>query len=152
MWSRLRANLFKLQQPRIQFGALLRTADVMPSSLFLCLTLKSPLSPFGPCFTEESVASLKTRLRHFGNRSGEFWVYKLIASTYVVRIGAMHSQIITKPVTSPSKHSHHPWDGMMGLDGRRRRRSWRWSALFGHVPLPLSSSISASLMSAMWVK
>ena len=43
------------------------------------------------------------RLQNFGNRSSEFWVCKLIMSTYAAQIGAMHTQIITKPVTSPSK-------------------------------------------------
>ena len=42
-------------------------------------------------------------LRDLGVRSDEFCVCKLIVSTYIWKIGAIHNQIITKPVTSPPK-------------------------------------------------
>ena len=42
-------------------------------------------------------------LPNFANRSGEFCVPKVFASTWTGPIGAIHSQILTEPVTSPSK-------------------------------------------------
>ena len=45
---------------------------------------------------------IMTRLGDLGVISGEFCVLKLIASTYIGQIGASDTQIITKPVTSPS--------------------------------------------------
>ena len=47
---------------------------------------------------------LLTRLRRsFGYRSGEFSVCQLFASTDTGQIRAIHTHMITKPVTSPSK-------------------------------------------------
>ena len=44
--------------------------------------------------------------RYLGVRSGEFGVRKLIVSSYVWQIGAIHTQTITKPATSPSSLTH----------------------------------------------
>ena len=46
-----------------------------------------------------------SRLRNFDSMSGKFCVCKLIASTYAGQIGAVYTQIITKPVSSSSKLS-----------------------------------------------
>ena len=43
-----------------------------------------------------------SRLQDFGVRSGELFVCKLIASTYRGQLGAIRTQIITKPATSSS--------------------------------------------------
>ena len=45
------------------------------------------------------------RLRNVVVISGSFCFYKVNASTFAGEIGAIHTQIITKPVTSPSKLS-----------------------------------------------
>ena len=44
-----------------------------------------------------------SRLRNLGDRSGEFCICKLIVSTYIEKIGTMHT---TKHITSPSRHTH----------------------------------------------
>ena len=53
-----------------------------------------------------SLRSLKewmiTRLRGLAVKSGEFCVCKLIEFTYLGQIGAIHTQVITKPGISPS--------------------------------------------------
>ena len=46
-----------------------------------------------------------SRFRNFDSMSGKFCVCKLIASTYAGQIGAVYTQIITKPVSSSSKLS-----------------------------------------------
>ena len=45
----------------------------------------------------------RKRLRNFGSRFGEFCVCKFNASAYAGQIGAIHTLILTKPVTSSSK-------------------------------------------------
>ena len=49
--------------------------------------------------------SALTRLRNFGNISGEFCVCKLIVSTCAGQTGATHLVIVTKSVANPSKIS-----------------------------------------------
>ena len=51
--------------------------------------------------------ALTPLVRHLSVRSGEFCVCRLIVSTYVRQIGIIHTQLITKPATSPSTLTHH---------------------------------------------
>ena len=51
-------------------------------------------------------SSVVSRLQNLDDRSGEFCVCKLIVFTCEGQIGAIHTQIITKPVVSPSTLSY----------------------------------------------
>ena len=122
-----------------------------------CMRCKDSIAVFAlySCYHKALCGTCVSKLRNFCVMVGEFFICKLIASTYAGLFAAMNAQIITKAVTSLSKLTlpmTDPAGSMIASAVVSGRYKWCFtvttpSCLFGdRIPIEVGVISSYSLL------